>query len=168
MKPYIVIVLDTLNNQAPWPGALDLAPPTLSKFYVKPRNKVHFSVAVIAKGIKTLHSNCAWHTLWAHTMTRCPWPTFHRFHWTLWKFYVKSRNKVHFSAAAMAVSMKPCIVVVLDTLFKHTPWPFFFAWPTLHAVVISPNAGAISTSAEFLFFWEDQQNLQDLLFAIFE
>ena len=25
------------------------------------------------------------------------------------------------------------------------------AWPTLHAVVISPNAGAILTSAEFLF-----------------
>ena len=25
------------------------------------------------------------------------------------------------SAAAMALSMKPCIVVVLDTLFKHTP-----------------------------------------------
>ena len=64
-----------------------------------------------------------WYTLWAHNMTRCPWPTFHAPP-TLSKFYVKSRNKVHFSAAVMAVSMKPCIVVVLDTL-KHTPWPVF-------------------------------------------
>ena len=161
----------------PWPTFH--APPTLSKFYVKSRNKVNFSATVIAGSMKpcivivlnnhtiwrdldlhfmlhwlcqnfmlsleiwcislqysleyeTLQHNCAWHTLWAHTMTRCSW---------LCPFL---------SAVAMALSMKPCIVVVLDTLFKHTPWPFF-AWPTLHAVVISRNAGAISTSAEFLF-----------------
>ena len=29
--------------------------------------------------------------------------------------------EVFFSAAVIAGSMKPCIVIVLDTLFKHTP-----------------------------------------------
>ena len=37
------------------------------------------------------------------------------------KFYVKSFNKVHFSTAVIAGSMKPCIVIALDTLFKHAP-----------------------------------------------
>ena len=112
------------------------------------------------------------------------------------KIYVESRNKVHFSAAVIAGSMKPCIVIVLDTLNNHLLWHGaldlhfmlhwlcpnfmsslelkcislqqrwlwewnlastnhdpFFAWPTLHAVVISPNAGAILTSAEFLSWW---------------
>ena len=106
----------------PWPTFHALL--TLSKFYVEPRNKVHFSVAVIAGNFETLHSICAWHSLWAHTMTRCPWPTFHA-PLPLSNFYVESRNKMHFSAAAMAVSMKPCIVVVFDTLFKHTSLPIF-------------------------------------------
>ena len=30
---------------------------------------------------------------------------------------------VLFSAAVIAGSMKSCIVIVLDTLFKHAPWP---------------------------------------------
>ena len=78
-------------------------------------------------------------------MTWCTWPTFHA-PLTLSKFYVKSRIKVHISAAAMPVGMKPCIDY--SSSKHHDP---FFAWPTLHAVVISPKAGAISTSAEFLF-----------------
>ena len=41
----------------------------------------------------------------------------------VWKIYVESRNKVHFSAAVVAVKMKPCIVIVLDTLFKQAPSP---------------------------------------------
>ena len=32
----------------------------------------------------------------------------------VWKIYVESRNKVHFSAAVVAVKMKPCIVIVLE------------------------------------------------------
>ena len=46
------------------------------------------------------------------------------------KIYVESRNKVHFSAALIAGSMKPCIVIVLDTLNHHRPW---CPWPTFHA-----------------------------------
>ena len=61
--------------------------------------------------------------------------------------------------------MKPCIVIVLDTLFKQSPWPgalgldFTLHWPTLHAVVILPNAGAISTSAEFLSNFRPQTSV---------
>ena len=159
----------------PWPTFH--APPTLSKFYVKSRNKVHFSAtvtAVIAGSMKpcivivlinhtiwhgalnlhfmlhrlcqnfmlsleikcislqysweyeTLQRNCAWHTLWAHTMTRC--------------ISLCSSNGFEY-----------------ESLHSGCPWHTFqahtmtiFAWPTLHAVVISRNSGAISTSAEFL------------------
>ena len=69
--------------------------------------------------------------------------------------------------------MKPCIVIVLDTLFKpaltlskfcveygtlhrlvvHSSSmhhdPFLLDLHCMHAVVFSPNAGAILTSAEF-------------------
>ena len=51
MQSCIGIILDSLNNHAPYPDALDLqlhAPPTLSKFYVESKKKVHFSAAVIA------------------------------------------------------------------------------------------------------------------------
>ena len=34
------------------------------------------------------------------------------------KIYVESRNKVHFSAAVVAVKMKPCIVIMPPTLKK--------------------------------------------------
>ena len=37
------------------------------------------------------------------------------------KIYVESRNKVYFSAAVVAVKMKPCIVFVLDTILKQAP-----------------------------------------------
>ena len=39
----------------------------------------------------------------------------------IYKIYVESRNKVNFFAAVLAVKMKPCIVIVLDTLFKQAP-----------------------------------------------
>ena len=52
---------------------------------------------------------------------------------------------VHFS---VAMSMKSCILLVLDILFMH-----FLFDIVLHAVVISPNAGAISTSAKFLYIF---------------
>ena len=35
----------------------------------------------------------------------------------------ESKNKDHFSAAVVALRMKPCIVIVLDTLFKQAPLP---------------------------------------------
>ena len=67
-------------------------------------------------------------------MTWCPCPTFHAPP-TLSKFYVESRNKVHFSAAVISGRMIPCIVVVLDTLQPCSiiwcPWPTFHAPLTL-------------------------------------
>ena len=81
---------------------------------------------------ETLHSNYPWHTFQEGTLTQCPWPWFHA-PLTLSKFCVESRkftlsleiisNKVNFFAAVLAVRMKPCIVIVLDTLFKKAPWP---------------------------------------------
>ena len=60
---------------------------------------------------QTLHSNCPRHTLQARTMTRCPWPRF-RAPVTLSWFYIDSSIKVGFSAAVIAASVKPCIVIV--------------------------------------------------------
>ena len=61
-------------------------------------------------------------------------------------FYVK----VFFSASVIAASVKPCIVNVLHIPFQNTPEPgaldLYFTF-----LVILPDAGAISTSAEFLF-----------------
>ena len=34
---------------------------------------------------------------------------------------VESGNKLHFFAAVVAVRLKPCIVIVLDTPFKQAP-----------------------------------------------
>ena len=63
-------------------------------------------------------------------------------------FYVK----VFFSASVIAASVKPCIVNVLHIPFLNTPEPgaldLYFTF-----LVILPDAGAISTSAEFLFFF---------------
>ena len=39
------------------------------------------------------------------------------------KFYVESRNKMDISAAMIPGSIKPCIVIALDTVFKHAPRP---------------------------------------------
>ena len=50
-------------------------------------------------------------------MTWYPAPTFHT-QPTLSKFYIESRNKVHFFAAVVAVRI-PYIVIVLDTFFEQ-------------------------------------------------
>ena len=49
---------------------------------------------------------------------------------------------MHFSAALIAASVKPCIVIVFDLFFKNAL--------TFHPVVILLNAGVILKSAEFL------------------
>ena len=95
----------------------------VKKICIKSRNKVHFSAAVMAGSMKPCIV-IALDTLYNHTpMTWCPWPSFPT-PVTLSKFDIKSRDdhEVHFSAAAIAVSMKFCIVIVNDTLFKHTSW----------------------------------------------
>ena len=54
----------------------------------------------------------------------------------------------------IAASVKPCIVKVLHIPFQNTPEPgaldLYFTF-----LVILPDAGAISTSAEFLLFKTD-------------
>ena len=46
--------------------------------------------------------------------------------------------------------MKQCIVSIIDILFMHA----------LHAVIISPNAGAILTSVEFLYYMYKKVGLE--------
>ena len=36
--------------------------------------------------------------------------------------YIESSSKVHFSEAVIAASVKPCILIFLDILFKHALW----------------------------------------------
>ena len=130
MKPCKVFVLDTLFKQAPWPGALDLhfmlhwlcqyfASSLENLRRVQKRSSFLCSSGSCEDG--TLHSNCPWHTLHAGTLTWCPSSSFHA-PLTLSNFCFESRNKVHFSATVVAVGMKDCIVIVLDTFFKHTSW----------------------------------------------
>ena len=49
----------------------------------------------------------------------------------------------------IAVSVKPCIVNVLHIPFQNTPLPGAFDLYFTFLVIL-PDAGAISTSAEFL------------------
>ena len=89
------------------------------KIYVESRNKVHFSAAVVAVKMKP----CIVIVL-DTPFKQAPSPGALDLHCyaplTLPNFSVKSRNKVHFSATVVAVGMNACIVIVLDTLFKHT------------------------------------------------
>ena len=50
----------------------------------------------------------------------------------------------------IAVSVKPCIVNVLHIPFQNTPLPGAFDLYFTFLVIL-PDAGAISTSAEFLY-----------------
>ena len=187
----------------PWPSFH--APSTVSKFYVVSRKKVHFSAAVIAWSMKpcivivldTLNTNTLWPgAIDLHFML----------HWLCQNFMLSQKIKYISLQQWIAGSMKPCIVIVFDTLFEHTPWPgafdlhftlhwlcpnfmlsleikcmslqqpwlwvwnlakwlsltpsssthhdSFFAWLTLHAYSYFTNAGAISTSEEvFFLYW---------------
>ena len=71
---------------------------------------------------ETLHSNCPWHTLQACKLNQCPWPIFHG-PLTLLIFTSKLCRSLVFSASVIAMSVKPCMVIVLDIPFKHAPWP---------------------------------------------
>ena len=88
------------------------------KIYVESRNKVHFSAAVVAVKIKPCIV-IVLDTLFKQAPSPGALASFHA-PLTLSNFCVESRNKVHFSATVVAVGMKACIVIVLDTLFKHT------------------------------------------------
>ena len=73
---------------------------------------------------ETLQSNCPWHTLQVRTLTRCPWPIFHgplTLKIFTSKFCQHLRRSLVFSPSEIAVSLKPCIVIVLDIPFKHAP-----------------------------------------------
>ena len=55
-----------------------------------------------------------------------PWPSILDLHFllssTLSEFYIDLNTKVCCSIPMMARIMKPCIVIVLDILYKHAPW----------------------------------------------
>ena len=57
----------------------------------------------------------------------------------------------------IAVSVKPCIVNVLHILFQNTPLPGAFDLYFTFLVIL-PDAGAISTSAEFLYMFDLVRN----------
>ena len=80
-----------------------------------------FSEAVIAASVKPCIV-IVLDTLEARTITQCPWPSFHAPVALPW-FYVESSIEVCFSEAVIALSVRPCIVIVLDILFKHALWP---------------------------------------------
>ena len=78
---------------------------------------------LIAASVKPCSSsNCPRHTLQAHTITWCPWPRYCATVTLSW-FNIDPGIKVCFCEAVIAASVKPCIVIVLDRLFKHTLWP---------------------------------------------
>ena len=99
IKPCIVIVLDTLFKHTPLTGALDL----------------HLTLYWLCKILFQVYL--------AHTMVTLtyilPFTDFVKFNVESRKCYVHSRNKVHFSAAVIAGSIKPGIVIALYTRFKH-------------------------------------------------
>ena len=55
---------------------------------------------------------------------------------TLSKFTSSLETNVHFTAAVIAVSMKPCIVIVLDILFMHDPVSLTFISCSINFVKI--------------------------------
>ena len=52
------------------------------------------------------------------------------------KIYFKLRINVNFTAAVIAMSMKPCIVIVFDILFMHDPVPLTFISHSINFVKI--------------------------------
>ena len=91
------------------------------KVYVESRIKVQFSVAVIVVSMKPCIV-IVLDTLFSTHHDPVPLTYISYSNRFVKILRVKSRIEVHLSAAAViAVSMKPCIIVVLDTLFKHTP-----------------------------------------------
>ena len=79
---------------------------------------MHFSTVVIAGSMKPCIV-IVLDTLQAHTMTHKPCPIFYA-PLTLSKFTSSLEIEVHFPAAVIAGSMKPCIVIVLDILSSST------------------------------------------------
>ena len=117
--PCIVIVLDILFKHTLWLGFP--ARVTLSWFYVESTIEVYCCEAVIAASVKPciviLSSAFVSNALYDW----CPWPRY-RTRVTLSWFYVESSIKVCFCEAEIVASVKPCIVIVLVILFKHTLW----------------------------------------------
>ena len=122
VKPCIIIILNILFKHALWrcPWSRFHTPVTLSWFYVESSIKVCFSAAVIAASVKTciviVLDILLKHALWPDALDldfALEW---------LGHDFMSSSIKMHFFEAALAASLKPCIVIVLDILFKHTLW----------------------------------------------
>ena len=119
----MVIFIDTLYNHPPWPGALDLHF-MLHRLWQKKilsleikcisLQQWYLGVWYLDYLLPLIHSTTTHHDLVPVTDISCSTDFV--------KIYVESRNKVQFSAAVIAGSMKPCIVIILDTLNNHLLW----------------------------------------------
>ena len=95
------------------------------KFYVESRNKKTFLCSSDSWEYKTLHINLpiTYPSNMHHDLVPMTYISrstgFVKFYVESRKFYVESRNSMHFSTAVLAGSIKPCIEIVLETLFKH-------------------------------------------------
>ena len=161
MNPCILIIRDIHSStltRYPWPTFH--APFTLSEFYVKNNSIAYFSVPMIARIMKPCKV-IALHIVYKHISWPVTIDLYFMLHWLCLNF-----TKVRFFLTAIARSMNPCIAIVLDILNKHVPWPGTIDLHlTLHwlcqyitltlNMIILPDAGAISTSAEFLFKIKD-------------
>ena len=103
MKPCIVFVLYTHFKEAPWPGALDLQ--CCREMYLISRLNVNFDSESVGQGNWFMIS--VWRVCQGQLLCKLSYP------------------QLPFSAAVVAVRMKPCIVIALDTPFRQAPWPSF-------------------------------------------
>ena len=126
----VVIVLDILFKHALWPSTLDLDIMLvwLLWFYIESSIKVHFSEVLIAVNVKPCIV-IVLDILFKHAL----WPgALHldfMLEWLCCDFtssYIESSIKVCFSEEVIAASVKPSLVIFLDILFKHSPWPGAF------------------------------------------
>ena len=132
MKPCIVIVLDMFYKHAPWPCTHDehSALLWLCKILrrdVEQNTKVCFSVLMVTRMMKP----CIVIILDLLSM-HTPWPSTFDLHFTLhwlcpnfssWRQVKYMYKSVFLSVLMAARMMKPYIVIVLELLSEHAPWP---------------------------------------------
>ena len=127
VKHFIVIVLDVIFKHALWPNDLDLdfALQWLCHYFMSSLAFSAFLWSGESCECQTLQSNCPRHTLQARIMTRRLLDIM--LEWLCHDF--TDSPKVSFSAAVIAASVKPCIVITLNIIFKHVLtrclWPRF-------------------------------------------
>ena len=115
-KPCIVLLLDVLTRQVPWPGDLDLflRSSDLDTFCVDVRYLLNYK-AYNHQTLQSVSSQC---TDLADTLTCWPWPIFCA-PLTLTQFTLTFQ----IFSTIRRTTTKPCIVLLLDVLTQQVPWP---------------------------------------------